>query len=341
MAQEDIKSCRGLSSGEFSNHACGELIAIQKATFAAGQIVQRYDPPRSLAGRMGGIRVKSWQAHCDLIIFERSAPQENGPSQRHWAKLPRRTSIIDDAAIGWQHPCETLTDNGALINEICAAAQLWSPATWSAKPVPANPGWEGNTWQGYTGVQSRPDHILLSADLTAPPVTIDFRSSHTLRGTVLASIDHAPLRLTMQYRFRVRKQREKPRRLDRAKLAAATTDLHFAKHFIEKWVQAIVSGGTPRPTLAIRGKCYYQSSVDGIPRRRLAKEALAEQRHDGSDYKEGGSGQVGSALVAASSVGCALLLHQRGSTQSGQTVAAHRQKHIFCMFYGLDFPAFS
>ena len=45
----------------------------------------------------------------------------------------------------------------------------------------------------------------------------------------------------MQFRFRIRKQREKPRRLDRAKMAAATTDRHFAKHFIEeaeKWVQA-------------------------------------------------------------------------------------------------------
>ena len=147
----------------------------------------------------------------------------------------------DDEAIGWQHPCETLTDNGAHISEICAAAQLWSPATWSAKPVLANLSEEGNTWQGHNGAQSKLDNILLSVDLTAPPVTIDFRSSHTLRGTaLLTSIGHAPLRLTMQYRFRVRKQREKPRRLDRAKLAAATTDLHFAKHFIEeaeKWVQ--------------------------------------------------------------------------------------------------------
>ena len=49
------------SSGEFSNHACGVLIAIREATFGAGQIVQRYDPPRSLVGRMGGIRVKSRQ----------------------------------------------------------------------------------------------------------------------------------------------------------------------------------------------------------------------------------------------------------------------------------------
>ena len=46
------------SSGEFSNHACGVLTTIQEAIFGAGQIVQRYDPPRSLAGRTGGIRVK-------------------------------------------------------------------------------------------------------------------------------------------------------------------------------------------------------------------------------------------------------------------------------------------
>ena len=29
----------------------------------------------------GRNQVKSWQAHCDLIIFEGSAPQENGPSE--------------------------------------------------------------------------------------------------------------------------------------------------------------------------------------------------------------------------------------------------------------------
>ena len=180
--------------------------------------------------------MKSWQAHSDLTIFAWYAPQENEPSEHKdhfWdhvtktmAKLPRRASIIfggdfsgdpmpDNAAIGSQHPCETLTDNGAHISEICAAAQLWSPATWSAKLVPANPSWEGNTWQGHNGLQSRRDHFLLSVDLTAPPVSIDFSFSHTLRGTAFASIDHAPLRLTMQYRFRVRKLREKPRRLDR------------------------------------------------------------------------------------------------------------------------------
>ena len=156
----------------------------------------------------------------------------------------------------------------------------------------------------------------------------------------------------MQYRFRIRKQREKPRRLDRAWLAAATTDLHFAKHFIEeaeKWgagelgqTEAIASGGTPRPKLATHGKFFSQSGSDGIPRRRLAKEeALAEQRHDGSDHKEGGSGQVGSALVAASSFGCALLLHQRGRHAIGANSGGTQTKTYFCLFYGLGFAAFS
>ena len=44
-------------------------IAIREAKVGVGQVVKRYDPPRSLAGRMGGIRVKSWQAHSDLAIF--------------------------------------------------------------------------------------------------------------------------------------------------------------------------------------------------------------------------------------------------------------------------------
>ena len=40
--------------------------------------MQRYDPPRSMAGRFGGIRVKNWQAHGDLTILAGYAPQETG-----------------------------------------------------------------------------------------------------------------------------------------------------------------------------------------------------------------------------------------------------------------------
>ena len=88
---------------------------------------------------------------------------------------------------------------GRTISEISAATQLWSPATWSARSLPPEPSWEGSTWRGHNGVQSRPDHILLSVDLASPPVTVDFRSSRNLMRTALAPIDHAPLRIALQY----------------------------------------------------------------------------------------------------------------------------------------------
>ena len=171
--------------------------------------------------------MKNWQAHGNLTRMAGYAPQENGPSQHKdhfWdqvtntiAKLPKRTSIIfggdfngdflpDDAAIGWRHPCENLTDNGAHIGKICKAAQLWSPSTWAARWVPWNPCWEGNTWRGYTGEQSRPDHMA------SPAVTVDFFSSRNLKGTALTSIDHAPLRITLRHRFRAFGQRKGRRR---------------------------------------------------------------------------------------------------------------------------------
>ena len=165
----------------------GVLIAIREATFGAGQIVQRHDPPRSLAGRMGGIRVKKTGKHKETSRFSqgthhrkmdlRSITSTSGiTSQRQWQSFrDARRSFLEETSTGT--PCQTM--RRAHINEICTVAQLWSPATWSAKPVPSNPSSEGNTRQGHNGVQSRPDHILLSVDLTAPPVTIDVRSSHT------------------------------------------------------------------------------------------------------------------------------------------------------------------
>ena len=99
------------------------------ATVGAGQIVQRYDPPRSMAGRFGGIRVKNWQAHGDLTLLARYAPQENGPSQHKehfWdqvmAKLPRRTSIIFGGDFNGT-PCRTTR---------VAASMRESHGQWSA-----------------------------------------------------------------------------------------------------------------------------------------------------------------------------------------------------------------
>ena len=97
-------------SGKFSNHACGVLIAIRGATVGAGQIVQRYDPPRSLAGR-------SWLNTGKRTLGAQRALL--GSYHKDSGKTSRRTSIIfggdfngetipDDAAIG-HHPCETHT----------------------------------------------------------------------------------------------------------------------------------------------------------------------------------------------------------------------------------------
>ena len=79
--------------------------------------------------------MKNWQTQSDLTMLAEYAPQESGSSEHKehfWdhvtktmAKLPRRNSIIfggyfngdpipDDAAVGWQHPCKALTDNGSL-----------------------------------------------------------------------------------------------------------------------------------------------------------------------------------------------------------------------------------
>ena len=227
-----------------------------------GQIVQRYDPPRSMAGRFGGIRVKKLAStrrpHCfgRVCTTRKRTPAAQGAllgsshtdngkaSKTHIHHLWKRLQwgpLPDGAAIGWHHQCEALTDNGAHISEICGAAQLWTPATWSSRWVPSNPCWEANTWQGHNGEQSKPDHILLSVDLATPPVTVDFLSSRNLRGTALAPIDHAPLRITLRYRSRAAGRRGRKKRFDRAKLAAAATDLHFAKQFIDEmqnWMQA-------------------------------------------------------------------------------------------------------
>ena len=122
-------------------------------------------------------------------------------------------------------PCDAFTDDGAHVGEICASAQLCSPATWSAKPVSASPSWEGYTWQGHRGVQSRPDHIFLSVYVSSPPATIDFRHSQILKRNVFGA--NCPCTIGFG-------------RDDR--LAVATLDHHFVMHFIEgarKWVHSL------------------------------------------------------------------------------------------------------
>ena len=89
------------------------------------------------------------------------------PWQRHsrrrgdWRAAPLR-----DAHGHWSAYLRNLRSREAL-----------KPSHGSAKPVPAKPSWEGNTWQGHNGVQTSPDHILHSVDLSSTPGTIDVRSS--------------------------------------------------------------------------------------------------------------------------------------------------------------------
>ena len=114
-----------------------------------------------------------------------------------------------------------------------------------------------------------------------------------------------------------------------------------AKHFIEeaeKWVQAnssklkqLAQEAHPDPSWQDMESSILNLALTAFRRRLAKEEALAAQRHDRSDHKEGGSGQVGSALVAASSVGCALFLHQRGRLAIGANNGSTQTKTYFCM----------
>ena len=76
---------------------------------------------------------------------------------------------------GRLHPCDADGQRNTRGGHLRCGAQLWSPITWSAKPSPPSPSWEGNTWQGHNGAQSSLDHLLLSVDLSSPPVTVYFQ----------------------------------------------------------------------------------------------------------------------------------------------------------------------
>ena len=126
-------------------------------------------------------------------------PQECGPSghkEHFWdhvtktmAKLPRRTSftfggdfngdpIPDDAAIGWHHPCETLSDNGAHQRNMRGAALEPEHVVCAADAAKSELGRKHLARTQWSAKQAR-SHLALSR-LGLPRVTVDFRSSQML-----------------------------------------------------------------------------------------------------------------------------------------------------------------
>ena len=283
------------NNGEFSNHACGVLVAIREATVGAGQIVQRYDPPRSMAGRFGGIRVRKLASTRRPQHFGRvcttgqwtlaaqgallgSRYKDNGKASKahihyFWRRLqrgpPRRSG-----GIAHPRPSRTTVRTSAR-----CARQRSSGARRLGLRDRCHRTLAGKETLGEDTMGNKAGLItfLLSVDLASPPVTVDFLSSRNMRRNALAPIDHAPLRITLRYRFRAVGRRGGRRRFDRARLAAATTGVHFAKQFIDevqrrtqakkKQIDAVGPGSTSGPKLAIHGKLYFRVGNDGFPSR--------------------------------------------------------------------------
>ena len=149
----------------------------------------------------------------------------------------------------------------------------------------------------------------------------------------MAPIDHAPLSITLRYRFRAVGRRGGRRCFDRARLAAATTDLHFAKQFVDKvrrWAQANLD----------KLEQLAQEAHPDPSRRRAKEEAVAEREHDGPDHQEGGGGQSSGAMGAACAPGSSLPLHQRGRLTIGTNNGITQTQAHLCMFPGLGSAAF-
>ena len=124
-------------------------------------------------------------------------------------------------------------------------------------------------------------------------MTVDFRSSRNPRGTALA-IDHAPLRIALQYRFRANGPAGEAETSGQGDTGCGDDGPALCKAVHRRGAEVgageleqiatFVPGSTPGPKLATHGQFHAQSGFDGIGRR-FGKEAMAEQRHDGSDHR--------------------------------------------------------
>ena len=166
----------------------------------------------------------------------------------------------------------------------------------------------------------------------------------------MAQIDHAPLRITLRYRFRAVGQRGGRRRFDRTKLAAATTDLHCAKQFVDevqRWAQAnldkleqLAQEAHPDPSWHYMENSILELAMTAFQARRCAKEEAVAERELDVDHQEGGGGQSCGAVGAACAPGSALPLHQRGRLTIGTNNGITQTQAHLCMFPGLGSPAF-
>ena len=122
--------------------------------------------PAEITGRPhGGTQGENWQRHCDSTILAGCAPQENGHPRAPgalWgsryktkAKLSRRTSIIF----------------GGDLSTAIASRMMWRLVRDRGRATRG---------VGHTGLQSRPEHVLILVDLFSPLVTVDFKSLQVL-----------------------------------------------------------------------------------------------------------------------------------------------------------------
>ena len=164
------------------------IMHIQEAIFGAGQIV-RVVLSAEVTGRPHERNQrKNWQTDSELKNLAGYAPQESGPSEhkniflgsRHKDNRQASKTHIGHFRRRLQHGPHARRCGGWRAAPLRDAHGQWSAQRYlrggsalepghMAKPVQANPRWEGNTWQGRNRAQSRPDHVLLSVDLTAPP----------------------------------------------------------------------------------------------------------------------------------------------------------------------------
>ena len=242
--------------------------------------------------------------------------------------------------LGGNHPCEMLTENGAHIREICAATQLWSPATWSERPAPPDPSWEGNAWRGHNGVHSSPgSHFAFSGCGIFTCDSRFFRSSRNLRGNCTCSDRSRALEDCTAVSVPPAGEAETSGQGDTG-CGDDGPPLCKAVHRrgAEERTRANCDNSHRKHTQTQAGNIFF----DGVPGRRFGKdEAISEQLNNGSDHREEEEVVKAAApWLRLAPLGALCFYMNEEGTQLGQSMAVRRRKHISACFYGLGSAAF-